>query len=278
MSVQVERDDVFVIPKEWIVSNTSAINVDTRIGVGKPVVAMILMYLLIIYKITPSFMKSRPAYQLKGFMILYNIYQIAACAYLITQIYLIDLPTLEYGACVDFEPGTQVEKDFNHISYFLVWLKASEMIETVVFVLRKKQNQVSFLHVFHHCTVLFLAYNLISTYRSSSALLPAFINSSVHIIMYSYYLMAAVLPSKIVVLLTPFKKAITTIQMVQFTIVLFHVVVLKIRGCEIPELMLAIYIIVIIVIFYGFYDFYKKSYTENNSKAKVKSKEEQRRR
>lgn len=49
-----------------------------------------------------------------------------------------------------------------HLTAFSFWLKASEMCETMVFVLRKKYNQVSFLHVFHHCatvTLIFLGGN-----------------------------------------------------------------------------------------------------------------------
>lgn len=34
--------------------------------------------------------------------------------------------------------------------YFLLFSKYSEIIETFIFVLRKKQSQVSFLHVYHH--------------------------------------------------------------------------------------------------------------------------------
>ena len=55
-------------------------------------------------------------------------------------------------------------------------------------------------------------------------------------------------------------------QMVQFTIVLFQVVVAKMNGCKIPELLLAVYITSIAVIFYGFYDFYKKSYIQAQNK------------
>lgn len=44
-------------------------------------------------------------------------------------------------------------KMVNTIWYTLV-LKALELSETVVFVLRKKQNQVSVLHLYHHLTTL----------------------------------------------------------------------------------------------------------------------------
>ncbi|XP_055837757.1 elongation of very long chain fatty acids protein 7-like [Episyrphus balteatus] len=250
---------------ETTMANT--IELDTRIDFGLSNILVITSYLLIVLKIGPSYMKSRPAFQLKNFIIWYNIYQIIACIYLCTRIYLIDLPSFDYGACVDVDGlGIKVEIDFDHITNFVFWLKVTELTETIVFVLRKKQSQVTFLHVFHHSSMVFMSYSFGTVYRTSSAMFPLFINCCVHIVMYTYYLMAAVLPRNVVAKLTPFKKAITTMQMVQFTIVLLQVVVTKMNGCKIPELLLAVYITSIAVIFYGFYDFYKKSYIEAQNK------------
>jgi len=51
---------------------------------------------------------------------------------------------------------------YYNLAYFLFWLKISELIETVIFVLRKKQNQVSKLHIFHHFSTVTLVYALIN--------------------------------------------------------------------------------------------------------------------
>lgn len=40
--------------------------------------------------------------------------------------------------------------------YFL--LKIYDLVETLFFVLRKKQSQVSFLHLYHHIMILFFTY------------------------------------------------------------------------------------------------------------------------
>lgn len=47
------------------------------------------------------------------------------------------------------------------LEYFLFWLKLSELIETVIFIMRKKQSQVTKLHVFHHISTVTLVYVLI---------------------------------------------------------------------------------------------------------------------
>lgn len=77
--------------------------------------------------------------------------------------------------------------------------------------------------------------------------------------MYSYYLVAAVADKKIVRTLTPIKKSITIIQMVQFLFILIHAsLVMTICGC--PKVTFIYFSVVVIVMFYGFYDFYKDSY------------------
>ncbi len=51
------------------------------------------------------------------------------------------------------------------LGWHTMFVKLIELVETVFFVLRKKQNQISFLHVYHHVTTfvmlwLFVKYSL----------------------------------------------------------------------------------------------------------------------
>lgn len=41
-----------------------------------------------------------------------------------------------------------------HLNLMYLINKATDLIETLIFVLRKKNNQVSFLHVYHHIAVI----------------------------------------------------------------------------------------------------------------------------
>lgn len=38
--------------------------------------------------------------------------------------------------------------------FYYVYNKYLDLLDTVIFVLRKKQNQITFLHVYHHCAVI----------------------------------------------------------------------------------------------------------------------------
>lgn len=70
-----------------------------------------------------------------------------------------------------------------------IWSKFLELIDTAFLVLRKKP--VSFLHWFHHATVLMYCWDA-SQYEMPTGIFFATFNYLVHAIMYSYYFIAAV--------------------------------------------------------------------------------------
>ena len=70
-----------------------------------------------------------------------------------------------------------------------VYSKYLELADTAFLILRKRP--VSFLHWYHHATVLLLCIHSLATY-SPAALVMSSINAVVHSIMYTYYFVAAV--------------------------------------------------------------------------------------
>nr|XP_012234566.1 PREDICTED: elongation of very long chain fatty acids protein 7-like [Linepithema humile] len=73
--------------------------------------------------------------------------------------------------------------------YFLA--KVTELLDTVFMVLRKKQNQLTFLHVYHHTVTVLVSWCYLKLLPGEQGVVVAFLNSVVHIIMYSYYFIAA---------------------------------------------------------------------------------------
>ncbi|RXG60166.1 Elongation of very long chain fatty acids protein 4, partial [Armadillidium vulgare] len=72
----------------------------------------------------------------------------------------------------------------------LWWYYMSKLIEftdTLFFILRKKNNQLTFLHVYHHSTMFFLWWIGVKYVAGGSSFLAAMMNSFVHVIMYLYY-------------------------------------------------------------------------------------------
>jgi len=251
----------------------------TRFGLTSPNVMLSALgfYLLFIYYIGPRFMKTRKAYELKTFIIFYNIGQVMACLYILYRVYLAtEFQIMKFWKCFFTSTNPDALEIYDSIIYFTFWLKMVELIETIIFVLRKKQNQVSYLHVFHHCSTITLVYIMGNNYRALLALYPLVLNCCVHVIMYTYYLAAAVCDQRTIQRLTPIKKSITIIQMIQFVLILSQAVV-HFMYCSVPKIVVGYYATVVIVIFYGFYDFYKKAYNSNKAKQDKQRKINQKR-
>lgn len=74
---------------------------------------------------------------------------------------------------------------------FLIYIFDSNFILQVFFVLRKKQNQVTFLHVYHHFGMVALSFLGCKFVPGGHSIFMGYINSIVHVVMYFYYLLTA---------------------------------------------------------------------------------------
>lgn len=155
----------------------------------------------------------------KPVLVLYNAAQVAINAYVaysiamplggkVWGIGLADSPELRYGV-------------------FLHYLcKYMDFVDTVIIVLRKKNEQLSFLHLYHHATIGVVWGWVINTWPtaaeggSAAYAYGAWINSCIHVIMYAYYGLTAVG----VKVPTPLKKAVTTCQLTQFASCITHAI------------------------------------------------------
>ena len=101
------------------------------------------------------------------------------------------------------------------LSLQLYWIsKIVELLDTVFMLLRHRKRQITFLHVFHHSSMLLLSdYSyFLSTWPPIA--IVGVLNSFVHIVMYGYYAMTAWHPMEAYT----WKKCITQLQMIQFLI------------------------------------------------------------
>ncbi|EGI57585.1 Elongation of very long chain fatty acids protein 7, partial [Acromyrmex echinatior] len=133
-----------------------------------PMLYIVGAYLLFVLKVGPKMMEKRPAYKLNAVMIGYNAFQVLFSIWLTTLI--------------------------SRAAWWYFSAKIIELLDTVFFVLRKKQNQITFLHVFHHSTTAIFSWCYLKFLPGEQGIIIGFLNSIVHIIMYSYYLIAALGP------------------------------------------------------------------------------------
>ena len=151
--------------------------------------------------------------------------------------------------------------------------KLFEMADSIFFILKKKNDQLTFLHVYHHSTMFCLWWIGVKFVAGGSSFLGAMFNCFVHVIMYIYYLIAALGPAYRKWLW--WKKYLTLIQMFQFFAAMVMTVNAIQIGCAFPMWMqytMVAYMMSFIVLFsHYFYNEYcarRKRQTSSISKKK----------
>ena len=99
--------------------------------------------------------------------------------------------------------------------FYLYWItKNIELMDTVFMILRHRSRQITFLHVYHHSSMVLLSdFGYHYTPWPAIAVILA-LNSFVHVLLYFYYGLTAWNPDN-----TPtWKKRLTEVQIIQFLI------------------------------------------------------------
>ncbi|KAJ3643273.1 hypothetical protein Zmor_025996 [Zophobas morio] len=216
------------------------------------------IYLIVVTKLGRSLMKNRAPLKLNYVMILYNVFQISSNL-LIIILGFPHLNTISF-LCTITSPDFYIIITLHHK---FVLLKLIDFLETIIFILRKKDKQVSFLHVFHHTGVFLMAWISFKYSPGGANCLSAFINCIVHTVMYFYYLQSTWTKEKF----QWWKKYITVLQVVANSIILLNYVVHLVNPfCSFPKWILVTHLIYMFVILHLFVIFYKKSYVGKQAK------------
>lgn len=237
-----------------------------------PILTILAGYLYFVLYLGPKVMESRKPFDLKYIMIVYNLYNVVLSSYLVWQL-IGDWSSMMHIYTYQCEPMERKINPFlykiNSCSWIYFFSKVVELADTVFFVLRKKQSQVTLLHVYHHANMAASTWGYLKYIRGEQGLLIGFINSFVHVVMYSYYLLAAFGPR--VQKYLWWKKYITKLQLGQFIFILSYCAYLLIKDCQFPK-GLTYYAFFQAAVFFGlFMDFYRKTYFNNKGKKELKS-------
>ncbi|XP_058810232.1 elongation of very long chain fatty acids protein 4-like isoform X2 [Phymastichus coffea] len=225
-------------------------------------------YLYFVLRCGPRFMEKRPAYSLKTFIKYYNIFQIVYNAWIVYSCVKYGLfSDIGFGCVFVDRSTTGVPMDLANLFYWVLLLKIIDMVETVVFVLRKKQRQVSFLHVYHHISTIYITQMSVKFYPGGMATVPMAVNSTIHVIMYTYYYLSSLGP-KVQRVINPIKPYITIMQMVQFFFLLGHTVQAFFPSCVVPQWGAIVMFTNLVINFTLFYNFYRKNYKNKTDKPK----------
>ncbi|GAB1861221.1 Elongation of very long chain fatty acids protein [Camponotus japonicus] len=214
-----------------------------------PLMFIIFGYLYLVLYGGPRYMKDRPPYKLKTFILLYDLTQILANLWFVKEhiafgwfskynIICLQLPTPD---------SSNTHRIINTI-WWLFLLKIFDFVETCIFVLRKKQNQVSKLHVHHHVSNLVTGWLYLKYFPEERMTFISLLNCTVHVII---------------------------IQMIQFLAMIAYLLQALNPVCEArlkyylfnyysSSVILSIFSGNLLLYLYLFYDFYKKNYTSTS--------------
>ncbi|XP_050460927.1 elongation of very long chain fatty acids protein 1-like [Cataglyphis hispanica] len=220
-----------------------------------------LVYLSFVLYFGPRYMKNRKSYVLTKTMICYNISVAIANLVIFYGILTSGYTTYLSMGCEPFVISNDpMSLSMARWVWWILILKITELADTVIFVLRKKNNQTSFLHIYHHTITLFLAWISCKYAPGGMWTFIMMPNCIVHVIMYMYYFCACLGP-EMQKRVTPWKKCLTRLQLIQFAIMVAHTFQALLPSCEPARKPLAyIYMSQIVIMFYMFLDYYRKSY------------------
>lgn len=234
------------------------------------IMTLVITYLIIVKKVGPMLMERKQPYDLRGLVRIFNLFNIIVNVWLAYRgIRLSGNGTSFFNCnCLDRDP-----KRFSLYVDIFILSRIIDFMDTIFFILRKKESQVTGLHVFHHSMVPVAMY-LVATFSMSpfNGFL-IILNSIVHIVMYTYYLLAT-FPK-----LAPYlwwKRHITKIQIGQFVISLIYFAigyVLLPRFCDNPPMVpVFINLISSTIFLFLFLSFYSVAYKKSNNKCEQKRK------
>uniref|UniRef100_A0A674DBY9 Elongation of very long chain fatty acids protein n=1 Tax=Salmo trutta TaxID=8032 RepID=A0A674DBY9_SALTR len=108
------------------------------------------------------------------------------------------------------------------VLWWYYFSKLIEFLDTMFFVLRKKNSHITFLHVYHHASMFNIWWSVLNWIPCGQSLFGPTLNSFIHVCMYSYYGLSTI-PSMQKYLW--WKHYLTQAQLVQFLLSIIHTLV-----------------------------------------------------
>ncbi|KAH8391634.1 elongation of very long chain fatty acids protein AAEL008004 isoform X3 [Drosophila serrata] len=252
-----------------------------------PTLAVCLTYVYLVKVLGPRWMENRKPLHLQNTLVMYNAIQVVFSAWLFYEClmggwwgsYSFRCQPVDYSdsptsrrigisgwltghysfRCqpVDYSNNPRTLR-MVHACWWYYFSKFTEFMDTIFFVLRKKTSQVTTLHVIHHgCMPMSVWFGVKFTPGGHSTFF-GLLNTFVHIVMYTYYMFSAMGPQYQKYLW--WKKYLTTLQMVQFILIMVHAFQLLFIDCNYPKAFVWWIGMHAVMFFFLFNEFYKAAY------------------
>ncbi|XP_050536843.1 elongation of very long chain fatty acids protein-like [Daktulosphaira vitifoliae] len=236
-----------------------------------PTLITCLSYAFIVKVLGPRLMRDRKPFQLRKTLIIYNFLQVIFSAWIFWEAWDAAWGRGYSLRCqpVDYSTSPEAMRVARGCWWYY-FSKFTEFFDTFFFVMRKKYDQVSTLHVIHHGVMPMSVWFGVKFTPGGHSTFFGLLNTFVHIIMYTYYMLAAIGPQMQKYLW--WKKYLTLLQMVQFIMVFVHASQLLFIDCDYPKAFAWIILLHAVMFYFLFSNFYKQSYKKRDDKAKAAQK------
>jgi len=219
---------------------------------------------LVIIKVGPRLMEKRRALEFRRILIGYNFLSVIFSLWMMWEFFVCTFLNPRFN--LRFEPFDQT--DVSPTTMRLInahwWYFASKIVEfldTFFFILRKKNNQISFLHVYHHWSMLLLQWSMLKFIPGGASYFGPLCNSFIHAVMYTYYMLTAVGPHMQKYLW--WKRYLTKMQITQFLLIFGYctsLICLNLKGIFLFFSWLKWTYMITLLILFG--NFYIKAYSK----------------
>ncbi|XP_072879996.1 very long chain fatty acid elongase 2 isoform X2 [Hemitrygon akajei] len=230
-----------------------------------PTLFLTLLYLSTIWLGT-KYMREKPAFSLRGHLILYNLGVMLLSLYMFIELILASWEGGYNLQCQNLHSAGQADIRVAKVLWWYYFSKAIEFMDTIFFILRKKNSQITFLHVYHHATMFNIWWCVLNWIPCGQSFFGPTLNSFIHVLMYSYYGLSTI-PS-----MQPYlwwKKYLTQAQLVQFVLTIIHTMSAVIKPCGFPLgclLFQSSYMATLVILFINFY---RKAYSKTQCNGKI---------
>lgn len=223
---------------------------------------LIAGYLLVTTKIIPYFMRKRKAFNLQRLLFVFNVMMVGFNIYF----FVMTIIRSEGGRIFfDFEyrdpkkPLRKKDLEDMVIVYFVYKVKFLDWMDTMFMALRKKNDHMTFLHLYHHSVVPLFGYMMLRINPFVGVFgVFAICNSFVHVVMHSYYALST-FPQLRKYLW--WKKYVTALQLGQFAVyIAFGIAGYIFVSGPYPKFWLYFAETQGILFFWPFYNFYRQAY------------------
>lgn len=228
-----------------------------------------LVYLYLIKWLLPALMRPLKALELNWLIRVYNLLMVVCNLWAFYH----GARILNFGInCFGCEIINH--KDYSakaiellHYGWLFYMSRLVEWLDTIFFVLRKKERQVTKLHVFHHSFVPLISWTYLKYHPGYTVAFFPFVNTFVHSIMYTYYLLATFGPK-----IQPFlwwKRYLTSLQIAQFVLILIQLASIPLTNndqCQYPRVFLYVALAGATLFLWLFYTYYVDTYSKQTAR------------